>query len=57
MSWRESDATVLLAGMCFHFMPALWLDDGGIETTEPVLITESGIEILSTTPPGPVIKP
>ncbi|NDV00898.1 M24 family metallopeptidase [Pseudoroseicyclus tamaricis] len=56
MSFRESDETVLQAGMCFHFMPALWLDDGCIETTEPILITEAGAERLAATPPGLLIK-
>jgi len=49
-SIRPSDETVLEPGMTFHFMPALWLDDGGIEITEPILITEQGHECLSTLP-------
>lgn len=56
MSFRAGDKTVLEAGMTFHFMPALWLDDGGIETTEPILITETGCEKLCNTPSGLVIK-
>ena len=36
--------------MTFHFMPALWLDDGGLEITEPILITETGVECLCNTP-------
>jgi ectoine hydrolase len=50
MSIRRGDKTVLQPGMTFHFMPALWLDDGGIEITEPILITETGHECLSTLP-------
>ena len=57
MSLRAGDQTPLQAGMTFHFMPALWLDDGGIETTEPILITETGAERLCATPPGLVVKP
>lgn len=57
MSLRAGDQTVLAAGMTFHFMPALWLDDGGIETTEPLLITPEGCEKLCQTPPGLVVKP
>ena len=49
MSFRAGDKSVLAAGMCFHFMPALWLDDGGLEITEPILITENGYECLCTT--------
>ena len=56
MSFRAGDRTVMEPGMTSHFMPALWLDDGGIETTEPILITETGCEKLCTTPPGLVVK-
>lgn len=55
-SLRRDDKTVLEPGMTFHFMPALWLDDGGIEMTEPVLITETGAENLCTTPTGLMVK-
>ncbi|MGO4914935.1 ectoine hydrolase DoeA [Pseudogemmobacter sp. W21_MBD1_M6] len=50
ISFRRGDKTVLQAGMTFHFMPALWLDDGGLEITEPILITETGAECLCNTP-------
>lgn len=50
VSFRKGDMTVLRPGMTFHFMPALWLDDGGLEITEPILITETGAECLCTTP-------
>jgi ectoine hydrolase len=50
ISFRRGDATVLEPGMTFHFMPALWLDDGGLEITEPILITETGHECLCDTP-------
>ena len=45
-SLRDSDTTVLQAGMTFHFMPAIWMQDWGLETTETVLITETGCEVL-----------
>jgi ectoine hydrolase len=48
MSLRRGDRTVLEPGMCFHFMPALWLDDGGLEITESLLITETGAEKFCT---------
>ncbi len=41
-SIRSEDQTVLQPGMVFHFMPALWMDTWGLETTETILITESG---------------
>ena len=55
-SLRRDDKTILEPGMTFHFMPALWLDDGGIEITEPVLITQTGAENLCATPSGLVVK-
>ena len=41
-SIRTEDETVLQPGMVFHFMPALWMDSWGLETTETILITETG---------------
>ena len=41
-SIRSEDETVLQAGMTFHFMPALWMDTWGLETTETILIAEDG---------------
>ncbi len=41
-SIRPSDETELKPGMTFHFMPGLWMDDWGLETTETLLIHESG---------------
>ncbi len=41
-SIRTEDTTVLQAGMVFHFMPALWMDTWGLETTETILIAEDG---------------
>ena len=42
MSFRKGDTSVLEPGMTFHFMPALWMDTWGLETTETILITENG---------------
>jgi ectoine hydrolase len=50
LSLRRGDMTELKPGMVIHFMPALWLEDGGLEITEPVLITEHGPELLCSTP-------
>jgi len=41
-SFRKSDETVLEAGMTFHFMPGLWMDDWGMEITESIVIRETG---------------
>ncbi|QBR02449.1 ectoine hydrolase DoeA [Paraburkholderia pallida] len=50
MSLRPGDRTVLEPGMTFHFMPGLWLDDWGLEITESILITETGVETFCRTP-------
>ncbi|MEO0912367.1 MAG: M24 family metallopeptidase [Pseudomonadota bacterium] len=42
ISFRPTDRTVLEPGMTFHFMPGLWMDDWGLEITEPILIRENG---------------
>jgi ectoine hydrolase len=41
-SIRSEDDTVLEPGMTFHFMPALWMDTWGLETTETILIRDDG---------------
>jgi ectoine hydrolase len=41
-SIRAEDETVLQPGMTFHFMPALWMDSWGLETTETILIKDTG---------------
>lgn len=56
MSFRTGDKSVLEPGMSFHFMPALWLEDGGLEITEPIVITQTGVECLCATPRALVIK-
>jgi ectoine hydrolase len=57
ISFRRGDTTVLEPGMTFHFMPALWLDDGGLEITEPILITDDGYECFCTTERKLWVKP
>ena len=42
ISLRGSDETVLEPGMTFHFMPGLWMEGWGLETTETILIREEG---------------
>lgn len=41
-SIRADDETILQPGMTFHFMPALWMENWGLETTETILITDNG---------------
>ena len=56
LSIRRGDTTVLEPNMTLHFMPALWLDDGGLELSETILITSNGVECLCKTPRKLVIK-
>ncbi|MGV6848922.1 MAG: M24 family metallopeptidase [Marinibacterium sp.] len=57
-SIRSEDETLLEPGMVFHFMPALWMDQWGLETTETILITESGpAEALCTMDRKLFVKP
>jgi len=56
MSFRRGDMTELKPGMVFHLMPALWLEDGGLEITEPILVTETGALKLCATPAAIFVK-
>ena len=50
MSLRPGDETVLQPGMTFHFIPAVWQDDWGMEITESFVITKDGAETLANVP-------
>jgi ectoine hydrolase len=57
-SIRPTDTTVLEPNMTFHFMPALWQDDWGLEITETLRITDSGpAECLADYPRKLFVKP
>lgn len=43
-SLRPGDKTVLQPGMTFHMIPGIWLDDCGVDTSEPFVVTETGAE-------------
>jgi ectoine hydrolase len=50
-SIRPSDETILKPNMTFHFMPALWMKDWGLEITETLRIREEGVaEPLANVP-------
>ncbi|MGN6463899.1 MAG: ectoine hydrolase DoeA [Rhizobiaceae bacterium] len=42
MSLRQNDRSVIEEDMTFHFMPAIWTDDWGFETSETIRIRPSG---------------
>ncbi|HTW27526.1 MAG TPA: ectoine hydrolase DoeA [Acetobacteraceae bacterium] len=50
MSLRPGDRTELQPGMTFHFMTGLWLETMGLEITESIVITDSGVECLANVP-------
>lgn len=50
MSLRPGDTTELRPGMTFHFMTGLWLETMGLEITESIVITETGVECLANVP-------
>ena len=57
MSLRPGDRTVLQPGMTFHFMTGLWLENMGLEITESIVITETGVDCLSSVPRQLFVKP
>ena len=50
LSLRATDETVLEPNMTIHFMPGIWLDDWGIAISEPIRITETGVETFCDFP-------
>ena len=56
ISLRPGDKTILKPNMTFHFMPGIWLDDCGVDISEPIRITETGVEPLTHYPRKLLIK-
>jgi ectoine hydrolase len=50
MSIRDTDESVLEAGMTFHFMTGLWMENWGLEITESIVITDGAPECLADVP-------
>ena len=50
ISFRRGDETVLEPGMIFHLMPGLWCADWGMEITESIAITGTGVDTLTSYP-------
>ncbi|MBB5174184.1 M24 family metallopeptidase [Texcoconibacillus texcoconensis] len=49
-SLRAGDSTILQPNMTFHFIPALWYANYGIEISETFRVTEEGCESFTTYP-------
>ena len=56
MSLRRGDRTVLEENMTLHFMPAIWTEDWGMETTETFVVTAAGGRPLADVPREMVVK-
>ncbi len=56
MSLRPGDRSELQPDMTFHFMTGLWQESWGLEITESIRITETGVETFCTTPRRLVVK-
>ena len=56
MSFRPGDKSVLQENMTFHFIPAIWQDDWGLEITESFVVTASGAEPFCRTPRKLMVK-
>lgn len=52
MSFLAGDHTELQAGMTWHVMIGMWLDDIGYSISETIVVTEDGAECLSNVPRG-----
>lgn len=57
MSLRPGDKTVLAPNMTFHMIPAIWMDDWGIEISECFRVTEQGSEPFADFPRKLFVKP
>jgi len=58
MSLRPGDTSILKENMTFHFMPAIWTEDWGFETSETILIRADGpAECLADVSRELVVKP
>ncbi|MGA8260869.1 MAG: M24 family metallopeptidase [Arenicellales bacterium] len=56
ISLRPGDKTILQPNTAFHFMPGIWMNDWGVEISEPVLVTENGCETLADVPRKLIVK-
>ncbi|MDF8263728.1 M24 family metallopeptidase [Luteipulveratus flavus] len=56
VSLRSEEKTVLQVGMAFHVILGMWMDGWGYETSESILVTESGADRLTDVPGGLTVK-
>lgn len=53
---RPGDRTVIQAGMTFHIITGIWMEDWGFEISESVVVTETGHELLADFPRRLIVK-
>jgi len=56
ISLRPGETTQLAAGMALHIIPGMWMDGFGYEMSEPVVVTDTGVERLTDLPPELTIR-
>jgi len=56
MSLRPGDETEIHPNMTFHMIPGVWMDDWGIEISEPFLVTETGAEPFASFERGLLVR-
>ncbi len=56
-SLRPGDRTVIEPDMTFHLIPAIWMDDWGLEISESFRVTERGAETFADFPRELIVKP
>ena len=48
ISLRQHDNSILEPNMVFHLMPGMWFENFGVSITEPFVVTETGVEMLTS---------
>ncbi|MFC0470207.1 Xaa-Pro peptidase family protein [Halalkalibacter kiskunsagensis] len=57
VSFRPGDQTILKPNMTFHLMPGIWYNDYGVEITETIQVTNTGVDLLTNFPRNLYEKP
>lgn len=50
VSLRRGETTALAAGMAFHVILGMWMNGWGYELSEPIVVTDTGVERLTQLP-------
>ena len=56
ISLRAGEQTVIEENVTIHVMLGMWLDDWGMEMSETVRVTATGVECLTDFPRGVYVK-